>query len=54
MNWTSLHDFLHMGGYGGYVWTAFASTAGAIAIELLGLAARSRLLRARLRRKAPA
>lgn len=52
MNWHSLHDFLHMGGYGLYVWGSFAATAAAIAAELLALGARERALQARLRRAA--
>jgi heme exporter protein D len=41
--WTSLDQFLAMGGYGPYVWGSFGITALAIAVELWGL---------RLRRKA--
>lgn len=52
MNWHSLHDFLHMGGYGLYVWGSFAATAAVIAAELLALGARERALQARLRRAA--
>lgn len=34
MYWKSLEDFLHMGGYGLYVWTSFAVTFGVMAIEI--------------------
>ena len=34
MNWNSLSDFLHMGGYGLYVWGSFGLTAVLIAAEL--------------------
>ena len=41
MNWSSVSDFLHMGGYGTYVWGAYAVTALLMVIEPL-LAARRR------------
>ncbi len=34
MNWGSLSEFLHMGGYGLYVWGSFGVTALLIAGEL--------------------
>jgi len=34
MHWHSLSDFLHMGGYGFYVWVSFAITFGSMIIEL--------------------
>ena len=37
MNWKSLDDFIHMGGYGLYVWGSYIVTALCIAIELLML-----------------
>ena len=40
MYWKSLEDFLHMGGYGLYVWMSFAVTFGAMAIEIWLLRAR--------------
>jgi len=40
MYWKSLEDFLHMGGYGLYVWTSFTVTFGAMAIEISLLRAR--------------
>lgn len=51
MNWTSWQDFLAMGGYGFYVWNAFAAVAIALGIEVGGLRRRlssaSRQARAR-------
>ncbi len=35
MNWTSLDQFLHMGGYGLYVWGSYAVTLAALAAEAL-------------------
>jgi heme exporter protein D len=40
MIWNSMSDFLHMGGYGLYVWVSFAITFGCMAIELFLLRAR--------------
>lgn len=40
MYWESFSDFLHMGGYGLYVWVSFAVTFGCMAIELFLLRAR--------------
>jgi heme exporter protein D len=37
MNWNSLGDFIHMGGYGLYVWGSYFVTALCIAVELLML-----------------
>jgi heme exporter protein D len=34
MYWKNLEDFLHMGGYGLYVWTSFAVTFGAMIVEI--------------------
>jgi heme exporter protein D len=45
MNWHSLGDFIHMGGYGLYVWGSYFVTALCIVVELLML---------RLRRKSTA
>lgn len=44
MNWGSLDAFLHMGGYGRFVWGAYGFTAVLLLVE--ALAARSRLRRA--------
>jgi heme exporter protein D len=41
MRWTTLTEFLAMGGYGGYVWPAFA--AAALVLVGLGLDSRRRL-----------
>jgi heme exporter protein D len=41
-HWSSLADFLAMGGYGLYVWGSFGVTAGALAWELVMLAQRRR------------
>jgi heme exporter protein D len=46
MQWSSVAEFLAMGGYGLYVWGAYAVTAMAIAIEVVGLIRRGRTLRA--------
>ncbi len=40
MYWKSMSDFLHMGGYGLYVWVSFGVTFGCMAIELFLLRAR--------------
>jgi len=42
MNWGSLDAFIHMGGYGLYVWGAYLVTAAGLAIEVALLAARRR------------
>lgn len=44
MNWGSLDAFLHMGGYGFYVWGSYLVTCGCIAAELWLLARRKRTL----------
>ncbi len=33
MNWTSANEFFAMGGYGLYVWGAYAVTAACMAVE---------------------
>jgi heme exporter protein CcmD len=43
MNTTSLTDLLHLGGHGVYVWSAYAATLGAMALEAV-------LVRRRMRR----
>ena len=45
MTWHSLGDFLHMGGYGLYVWGSFGACALVVAAECWGLATRRRALR---------
>jgi heme exporter protein D len=42
MNWNSWSDFLHMGGYGLYVWGTFAVTAVTFLGEILSLRAHRR------------
>ncbi|HNT38734.1 MAG TPA: heme exporter protein CcmD [Rubrivivax sp.] len=42
--WSSVADFLAMGGYGLYVWGAFGVTALALLLELLALRGRRRRL----------
>jgi heme exporter protein D len=32
--WSSLSDFMAMGGYGGFVWSAFGLTALTIVLEI--------------------
>ena len=34
VNWSSLNDFLAMGGYGFYVWGSYGVTALCIALEI--------------------
>jgi len=45
VNWSSLSDFVAMGGYGFYVWGAYLVTAAVIAAEVLALVARHRAAR---------
>jgi len=45
VSWGSLHDFLAMGGYGGYIWSAYGVLALGVAAEIAGV--RARLVRAR-------
>ena len=37
MNWSSLNDFLAMGGYAFYVWGSYGVTALCICLEILSL-----------------
>lgn len=48
MNWGSFSAFLHMGGYGFYVWSSFGLSFALLALELLQLSARRRTLWKRL------
>jgi heme exporter protein D len=50
MSWHGIDDFLHMGGYGLYVWGSYAVTLGFLAVEALMLIARERGLTRRLRK----
>ena len=49
--WNSFSDFLHMGGYGFYVWGSFAVTALIMAIEPIVAARNQKTTIARLRRQ---
>jgi heme exporter protein D len=40
MNWGSLSNFVHMGGYGPYVWGSYGMCLGLIAVEILLLRGR--------------
>jgi heme exporter protein D len=51
VNWASFGDFLHMGGYGVYVWGAYGVTLAALAIEALALVMNERSTLSRLRRE---
>ena len=52
MSWGSVGEFLHMGGYGLYVWGSYGVTFAALAIEAVTLVRRSRATVRRLRRAA--
>jgi heme exporter protein D len=54
MQWSSAVEFLAMGGYGLYVWGAYAVTAVVIAAEVGTLVRRGRTLRARAGRSSHA
>jgi len=42
MSWSSLNEFLAMGGYALYVWGSYAVAAGLIAVEVIMLIQRRR------------
>ena len=50
MNWGSVGEFLHMGGYGPYVWGSYAVTLALLAIEAVTLVRRERTLLGRVKR----
>jgi heme exporter protein D len=50
MSWTSMSEFLHMGGYGLYVWGAYAVTLGLLAVEAIALVWKERAIVADLAR----
>lgn len=52
MSWGSVGEFLHMGGYGLYVWGSYGVTFAALAIEACVLLRRERTMVQRLRREA--
>ncbi len=54
MNWTSLSEFITMGGHGYYVWCSYGAFAAAVVYELFSLASRRRRICARLTREARA
>jgi heme exporter protein D len=45
MNWTSLQEFFHMGGYGLYVWGSYGVTVILLIVEVMSLKKRSKLSR---------
>ena len=47
MQWSSAAEFFAMGGYGLYVWGAYAVTAALIGAEVFALLRRDRPLRVR-------
>jgi heme exporter protein D len=49
MKWASLHDFIAMGGYGGYVWSAYGMLAALLAIEMVLLMRRAAQVRKQAR-----
>ncbi len=52
MNWQSLDQFLHMGGYGLYVWGAYGVTLLVLLAEVLAVRRRQRLAFASARAEA--
>jgi heme exporter protein D len=54
MQWSSVADFLHMGGYGLYVWGSFGVCAAALVMEQLLLKRRQDAIVRSLRRRARA
>ena len=54
MQWSSAAEFFSMGGYGLYVWGAYAVTVVAIAAEVAALIRRGRTLSARAGRSSHA
>ena len=54
MQWGSVSEFFAMGGYGLYVWGAYAVTAVVIVAEAVMLVRRGRTLRARAGRSSHA
>lgn len=51
MQWTSLDDFFHMGGYAFYVWGSFGLTALVFIVEPLLLKQRQTQARRAIRRE---
>lgn len=50
MNWSSISDFLAMGGYGAYVWGSFGVVFALMAGEVLAVGQRWRTIRQQLQR----
>lgn len=44
MNWNSVSEFIHMGGYGLYVWGSYGMVAAVIVLEVWQLRSRARAL----------
>lgn len=44
MNWSSVTDFVHMGGYGLYVWGSFGMVAATLLAEVVQLRLRHQAL----------
>jgi heme exporter protein D len=42
VNWNSVDEFIHMGGYGFYVWGSYFMVAAVLALEVLQLRSRAR------------
>jgi heme exporter protein D len=42
MNWNSLSEFIHMGGYGLYVWGSYSMVAAVMILEVWQLRSRAR------------
>ena len=51
MSWGSVGEFLHMGGYGLYVWGSYGVTFALLACEVFALVRRERATMSRLRRE---
>ncbi|MDR0233191.1 MAG: heme exporter protein CcmD [Zoogloeaceae bacterium] len=51
MYWNSFSDFLHMGGYGLYVWGSFGMTALVMVVETWLAARQAKAVRRRLVRQ---
>ena len=49
--WNSFSDFLHMGGYGLYVWGSFGVTAAIMTIEPIVVARNRKATLSRLKRQ---
>ncbi len=49
--WNSFSDFLHMGGYGLYVWGSFGVTAAVMTIEPILVARNRKATLSRLKRQ---